>query len=195
MRIRKLFPLVLSCLLAAGLAPAAHAAKTIFFGGVASQASTMARCYPNFVNIGYPADNQVSRVINMINADPGNHYMVAGHSSGAKYANAVATGVRNKAQITLVDIDGFAPRAVPKAVKTVCWRATNGRGLYSRNAGSMTPGNGCDIVRTQVQSRCTTAWCLHFAPINLNVPGGLNDSTWISQGYRNCAPNHAWAQP
>ncbi len=170
-------------------------AKVIFFGGSTSTKSVMSACYPHSENFGYHASAHVKEVVKEINSHPSQNYIVAGHSSGAKYANSVARKVARPQQITLVDLDGYAPRKIPSAVKRVCWNATNGRGLSSRNANSMTTGNNCQIIKTQTAPSCRTKWCLHFSIINLNVPGNLNNKTWISQGYRNCAPNMNWAKP
>lgn len=173
------------------------APEVIFFGGAQSQQAPMNSCFPRFKNFPYPAQGGVDSMLKQINspANKDKPYLIAGHSSGAKYANMLASGAVNPSRITLVDLDGYAPRSVPKAVRRICWKATNGRGLWSRNAGSMSSGNNCGEVKTHVASQCSTPWCLHFSLVNLVVPGDLRDSTWITQGYKNCQANGKWAAP
>ena len=181
------------------VAPIARASdnKIFLFGGVASRKAEISSCYrdPRYTNFGYPAEDQVAKVVAEINNHPDKAYTIAGHSSGAQYANMVAQQVENPERITLVDLDGFAPRNVPAAVKRVCWKAVNGKGLSSRNAGSMTAGNNCQIVKTHLAPACRTKWCLHFSLVNPNAPEDLNSATWRTHGYRDCTPNLEWLEP
>lgn len=177
--------------------PSQAAEKTFFFGGAQAQKGQMDACIGGTKNFGMAQwQSGVSAALAEMNA-PANlnkPYTVVGHSSGAKYANQVASQARNPQRITLIDLDGFAPRNVPKGVNRVCWKATNGRGLSSRNAGSMAPSNGCQTVKTATAPQCSTTWCLHFALVNANVPGNLNNSTWVSQGYSHCKAFTGWQQ-
>ncbi|MGZ3710390.1 MAG: hypothetical protein ACXVBE_01485 [Bdellovibrionota bacterium] len=186
----------LACL-AFSLANEAMAGPSIFlFGGATSTKSQVQGCYPaaKVEAFGYPpAGGEMGRVIATINANPDRKFIVAGHSSGAKYANRVASQVKNPSRITLVDLDGYAPRSVPKAVHRVCWKAVNGSKLASRNAPSMAQSNNCEVVKTYTSATCKTRWCLHFALVNKNVPGNLNDRSWITQGYKSCSANLDWA--
>lgn len=170
------------------LAPAARA-ETIYFGGVGAQSKITKGCYPQLNNYGYPVSGaSLAALITKINKDPNAKFTLVGHSSGARYSNYLAARVKNPGRITVVALDGFAPRGLPKAVNTVCWKANNGRGVSSRNAGSMAKGNGCKIVKTQVAKRCETPWCLHFALVNTNAPARLNGGNFISSGYNSCRP-------
>lgn len=175
--------------LALFVAPNAHADTVFFFGGVASKASVISSCYPSFTSFGYPADAKVNQVIAEINASPNKKFTLLGHSSGAKYINQIASRVKNPGRITIANLDGFAPDGVPKAVNRICWRASNGKGLLSKNASSMSTTRNCKEVRTTLAPYCNTTWCLHFAMVNLNTPSSLNGGTFAAQGYKNCQPN------
>ena len=182
------------------LIPAAHSAdqpKVFFFGGATSKAKTINSCYPDVTAFDYPPTSKVALAAAEMN-EKGNRdkpYVVVCHSSGCKFANKLAQEVANPSRLTMVNFDGFAPDAVPKAARRICWKAENGRGLLSPNAASRSPARNCGEVRTLKAPHCTTAWCLHFALVNLNVPGSLNDGTWISQGYKNCKPHTPWMTP
>lgn len=208
-----LTPLLFLCLVSSAQA----AEKVIFFGGAQSKTAALDRCFPGFENHGY-ADGSVQRVIDEIRAHPENHYTVVGHSSGAAYANTVARAValgfkgdrRQKARapvadrITLIDLDGFAPRSVPASVPRKCWHAKGGTSgkLVSRNYSSMSADNNCSEVHTYEDSHCKTVWCLHFTLVNPRTPatiaggywtggrkgvGRYVPATWVPHGYDNCS--------
>ncbi len=177
------------------------APKVILFGGAASQKGVLDKCFPNFENYGYPADGAVAGVIKKINDNPDQEYIVAGHSSGAKYSNMVGQGnLKNPDRIKIISLDGFAPRSVPKSIKNrICWNAkggTTGR-IQSRNYGSMSTANNCSEVKTKQNSTCSTVWCMHFAMMNHQVPSNLDQggpNHWVTAGYKGCSPNVDWAK-
>jgi hypothetical protein len=167
----------------------ARADQTIFFGGVGARKSVTSACYPAYENFSYPVSQaQLDRLIARINGSPRERFTLIGHSSGAKFSNYIADRVKNPGRITVTALDGYAPRGLPKEVRTICWKATNGEGVWSRNAGSMVKGNNCKIVKTQLARRCQTPWCLHFAIVNLNVPPALGGKDFIARGYEGCRP-------
>jgi hypothetical protein len=167
--------------------------KVILFGGVGSTTSMMNACSDqNFWNIGYNlAPGQVDRVVAEIDANPHQPYIIAGHSSGAEYSNEVGRKVKNPRQVSIISLDGFAPRDLQRRMQTACWYASNGKGLRSRNAESMTEEN-CGTVKYFVAPHCKTAWCLHFALVNRAAPADLSGSTFRSEGYRDCEANTGW---
>lgn len=175
-------------------------AKIFFFGGAQAQGNQMKACYPKYVNISWAeGQSSISKVVGEINKpeNVNKEYVIAGHSSGAKWANMVALRAKNPKRIKLRDLDGFAPDnpgRVPQAVDRVCWRATNGKGLNSRNFKSMNTGRNCGSVKTHTAPHCKTQWCLHFSMINPNVPANLHDKSWVAQGYKGCKMNSAWAK-
>jgi hypothetical protein len=170
----------------------ASAVKPHFFGGVGSTQRGTSSCYPNMETFGYPAANSVKSVVAAINASPNEPVTLVGHSSGASYVNQIASQVKNPGRITLVSLDGFTPKGVPKSVNRTCWKATNGHGTWSKNAQYMTTANGCGTVKTFTLPHCETAWCLHFALVNLNAPKDLSAKNFIQHGYDNCKPNRNW---
>jgi hypothetical protein len=176
-----------------GLTPALASTPVVFFGGVASNTAVLNHCFPTFRNHGYnEGAAAVREEVAEINAHPDEHYIVAGHSSGAAYANEVASRVVHPERITLVDLDGFAPVGVPKAVQRVCWKAEGGRSghLQSRNAGAMTKANNCEEVRVHQDSHCDTVWCMHFSLVNPDSPADLASGgrdPWTRMGYEGCS--------
>lgn len=168
--------------------------EVIFFGGVAATISQIKSCYPNFLKTyawgaGAPGVNEAANLMNAP-ANKKKHYLIAGHSSGARYANQLAMKVVNPERITLVDLDGFAPDQARKRIKdTTCWRASAGKSL-SRNYGSMTAGR-CGKVETFTKAKqCNNAACLHFALVNANAK--VSYANWLVKGYSNCKPNRDW---
>ena len=130
--------------------------------------------------------------------------MIAGHSSGAAYANLVAKGttkkgkplkITNPGRVTLLDLDGFAPIGVPKTIQRICWNANGGAGkkpIPSRNFGAMTVGNNCGQVKTHQNQTCKDSWCLHFTLVNKNAKASLA-SDWPTKGYDGCSESAlAW---
>jgi hypothetical protein len=180
--------------------PASAEEKVIFFGGSMSQKAVLDRCFPGFVNSGYPAGNNVQAAIDEIRAHPENHYTVVGHSSGAKYANLVVGSVvrgfkgnRRQApaapvdpsQVTLIDLDGYAPDGVPKSVpRRVCWHAQGGVSgkIKSRNYSSMSPDRNCTEVHTYQDNHCKTVWCMHFTVVNPQTPDLLGSGYYVKGG-------------
>lgn len=165
------------------------------FGGVGATAEAMNTCGNDFRNIGYEEGlAQVKKIVKEINAHPDQKYIIAGHSSGAAYANSVAAGVKNSDQIKLVDLDGYAPIGLQERLKnSVCWYAENGRGDYSKNADSMR--ENCRHVKVFRAPHCKTSWCLHFALVNQRTPANLVGKTFRAHGYDNCVTNLEWTQP
>ena len=171
--------------------------KVIYFGGATAKKSVLNQCFPDFENYGYPASSAAqNNVVNEINAHPNQQYIIAGHSSGALFADNVAKAkLLNPSRITLVDLDGYAPRNVPSAIKRVCVRAasTSHPGLHSRNYDSMNKSNNCEYVFTHSDAHCSSknpkdmAWCLHFSIVNPQTPSGLGSGNWSSQGYKGCS--------
>lgn len=167
-----------------------------FFGGAQSKSSEMNACYPTTNNIAYSVGRSgVTKVLGVINSSRNStrRYTIVGHSSGAKYANMVANKAKNPDRITLIMLDGYAPRSVSKKVgRRVCWRASNDKRLLSRNYYSAQKSNNCTEVHTYRASHCKTKWCLHFSLVNTRVPAGLDNGNWFFAGYRGCQPNLNW---
>ncbi len=173
------------------LATARDTPIIIYFGGADSQKTDLDRCFPNFRNYGYPV-SQVAQdaLVQEIKQNPRRSYILAGHSSGSRYAIniAKAEGIATRSRLTLVSLDGFAPRGVPQSVRRICWNAANrSTNSRSRNFSSMTLGNNCGEVHTHYTSRCGSAskWCLHFSVVNPATPTNLND--WAREGYNGCS--------
>lgn len=168
--------------------------RFILIGGEGSKAESMNQCKGNveILNIAYSdAPARVSEIVEEIDSHPEVRYVVAGHSSGARYSNEIGFKVKDPQNLTIISLDGFHPKKIKGRVDTACWSANNGRGLVSKNAFSMTAEN-CGRVRSFSAPHCETAWCLHFSLVNLVAPKRLNGKTFRAMGYRNCLANSQW---
>jgi hypothetical protein len=179
------------------VASSAHAMsdkEVVFFGGVAATSAQIRSCYPDFLKAyawGQGASG-VNEAANLMNspANKKKHYLIAGHSSGAKFANQLAMKVVNPERLTLVDLDGYAPDQAHRKVKdTTCWRASSGNAL-SRNYRSM-QASRCGKVETYTKAKqCNNGACLHFALVNANAK--VTYGNWLVKGYSGCRPNRDW---
>lgn len=139
----------------------------------------------------------IKSIVDEIAKNPTTHYIIAGHSSGAAFANQVAREVGNPKQIELADLDGFAADpALQKRVKTKCWYAerkdAQGKVLASsRNAGSM---KNCKDSEAFINRTCDSGakMCLHFALVNKSAPKDLGMTDFASRGYEGCSTNLKW---
>lgn len=192
----------------------------VYFGGYAATAPQMqcwqqgAEAQPEFASYSfeahaYPAGagadkasaiqkgaRTIAAVVAEIDNNPGVHFVVAGHSSGAALSDRVAELVKNPAQIELVALDGFAPSpALQKRVNSRCIYAysTSVKGLASLNAASMQ--NNCMVSHAYADAHCRTSWCLHFSLVNEVAPPNLSASTFKAHGYDGCRTNLSWLKP
>jgi hypothetical protein len=191
--ISKIFFVLTFC--AASSAQAVSDRQVIFFGGFQSTKDQIQSCYPDFLKVyewgaGIAGVDEALAYINSP-ANRHKHYLIAGHSMGAIYANRVAMRALNPDRLTLVGLDGFsAPGEVHLRVKdSTCWRAK------SPDATSMSYGTqrleDCGRVRTYSKARqCTNGACLHFALVNTSTT--VTYLNWLASGYRSCRPNRDW---
>lgn len=201
-----------------GISAAEAATTVIYFGGYGASQEQMkcwedgARKDPRYAGYDFKAfpypigatgakasvlaagENTIQRVLKRIGEmsarDPKRKFIIAGHSSGAALANAVAERVKNPSQVELVDLDGFAASPLlQKRIKTTCVYAENpNTGLRSRNAGSMTTNCPKENQKRYPAAQCKTAWCLHFAVVNTKAPPYLG-SDFKQNGYKGCGTN------
>lgn len=170
----------------------------IYFGGVGSEKKVLDQCFPSFRNYEYPVSlADQNKLVEEIKKYPQKKYIIAGHSSGSQYAiNIMKTEkLPNHYRMTLVNLDGFAPRGVPLSVRRVCWNAENHLNqVKSRNFASMSLENNCSEVHTHSTLHCKSLskWCLHFSVVNPDTPENLDN---LAQGYKNCSEDKLkWLQ-
>lgn len=168
------------------------------FGGVASQKKQMDRCTgQQFRNIPISRGSAgVNEVLKEIKSHPDQRYVVAGHSSGAKFSKRLGWKLkgRDNKNVRIISLDGYAPDGLNRFVRTQCWIATNGGRKRSINAKYMSVDR-CGEVKRYEAPHCKTGWCLHFSLVNIRAPVYLNGSTFASDGYSKCVANTAWANP
>jgi pimeloyl-ACP methyl ester carboxylesterase len=133
---------------------------------------------------------------------PNRSFIIAGHSSGAALAAAVAERSRGRTNVKLIVLDdgvdeGFAPpRGFEPATQIECWSVANGKLVsYNRDAARAFCGNYHEFAA----KGCRTDVCLHFAIVNLNAAADLTYETAFAVGrdggtggYQNLKVNLSW---
>jgi pimeloyl-ACP methyl ester carboxylesterase len=134
----------------------------------------------------------ISQWVDRIDQAPaGSQFILAGHSSGAAVADAVALKVKEKSRIKLIVLDGFLPDPTLLA-QAVCWSATDdGAGtLHSLNFATTKTCPNFHVLR---YGGCTNSMCLHFSLINAGArSAGITSSNFAATGYKDLSPTLAW---
>lgn len=119
-------------------------------------------------------------------------FIVAGHSSGAAYAERLAQAVHDKSKVRLVLLEGFGSPKNQEGVQTSCWYAKNGA-LTGFNAPSMLNPKVCPNGASAFNAPwCKTKVCLHISLVNLNTLPNLSPSTVAKQALENCQGPREW---
>ncbi len=200
----------------------------IFFGGyLSSQAdmnawvgaarrSTFGKTF-DFQGIPYPANTSfierdavqanrlvIDALVGQIKASPDRTFIVAGHSSGGAPAAAVVeqagSGRKNVRLVVLedgVEVGFKAPPGFDASRQIECWSAVNGPSLKSFTRDQTK--RFCTVYHEVQAATCRTAYCLHFAIVNLGVPADLTQGTAFlvapngtTGGYQNLRINLSW---
>lgn len=140
------------------------------------------------------ASAKIKKVVNFINDNPTNRYILVCHSSGCAVSNAAAWKIKDPSNSEIVNLDGFAPGPkLQKKMKSTCWYATNQYGNESRNADSMR--ENCKNTKSYQSNTCRTRWCLHFSLVNTEVIPKLGPKTYSWRGYESCSAFMDWYNP
>jgi len=113
---------------------------------------------------------------------------IVGHSSGCAIANEVNSRLKaDHKNITLVDLDGFAP--LPKQIKgsTVqAWSAEGPGGSHSKNWAK-----GHIMFHA---AQATNRWSLHFSLVNTAATDDIKSGSDkdLAKGYAGCITNLDW---
>jgi len=131
---------------------------------------------------GFKHYDAVVKKIEDNGADP---VFIVGHSSGCAIADEVNSRVKgDHKNITLVDLDGFAP--FPKQIKgssVQAWSAEGGGGQSLNWA----KGN-----KMYTASSATKQWSLHFSLVNTAATDAITKDNYRTKGYAGCIANLAW---
>jgi len=136
-------------------------------------------------------EKQFDGVIKKIEAfDADTTIFIVGHSSGCAIANELNSRLKgDHSHITLVDLDGFAPRADQiKESSVQAWTAQGpgGKGQslhWAEEKQKFTAG------------KATQTWSLHFSLVNIAATDAITKDNYKSTGYAGCMANLCWLPP
>lgn len=183
------------------LTPAAHAGQCpsiqgkigVLFGGDLSNTAAMQPCYPDLVSVSkYDGASMIDCFAQQIDEWNGpRKFVVAGHSTGAVYAEHLVQRVRDKSKVRLVLLEGYGSPANQRGVETSCWYARNGA-MQGFNAPSMRNPSVCPGGASALDAPwCKTIVCLHVSLVNLHAPEDLSRET-IGDAFETCQGNRGW---
>jgi len=119
----------------------------------------------------------------------GNIYIV-GHSSGCAIANEANSLLQgDHKNITLVDLDGFAPSGDQKKGATVQAWSAEGDGGRGHSV------NWAKGKRIYIAASATKEWSLHFSLVNTAATDAITQDNYKTKGYAGCIANLAWLPP
>jgi hypothetical protein len=125
--------------------------------------------------------------IKKIEDSPADKIYIVGHSSGCAIANEVNARVkRDHKNITLVDLDGFAPSGDQIKGATVQAWSAEGDGGRGHSV------NWAKGKRMYTASSATEAWSLHFSLVNTAATDAITKDNYKNKGYAGCIANLCW---
>ncbi len=130
--------------------------------------------------------DQFDGVIKKIEDAGANTLFIVGHSSGCAIANELNSRLKgDHSQITLVDLDGFAPTDDQIKKSTVqAWSAEGsggGKSLHWANRN-----------KKFIAASATQEWSLHFSLVNTAATDAITKDNYRSKGYAGCIANLCW---
>jgi hypothetical protein len=125
---------------------------------------------------------QFDDAIKIIEDSHADKIFIVGHSSGCAIANEVNSRLEgDHKDITLVDLDGFAPQHKQIKKSTVqAWYAVGGGGKSVNHALGR-------IKSTATQA--TQPWSLHFSLVNKAATDDITHENYKTEGYAGCIAN------
>ena len=112
---------------------------------------------------------------------------VVGHSSGCAIANELNSRVKgNHSNVTLVDLDGFAPSADQiknSSVQAWCAEGSGGKGRSL---------NWAAWKKKFITGSATQPWSLHFSLVNSAATDAITKDNYKTKGYAGCLANLCW---
>jgi len=147
--------------------------------------------YPDIPHAGEHAAvngfTQFDEVIKKIEDSGADKIFIVGHSSGCAIANEVNSRLQgDHKNVTLVDLDGFAPHPKQKKGATVqAWYAVGPGGKGKSKNHSL--GH---IKYTATHA--TEEWSLHFSLVNKAATNDITNKNYKTEGYAGCIANLDW---
>lgn len=119
---------------------------------------------------------------------------IVGHSSGCAIANELNSRIKgDHKNITLVDLDGFAPSPgqVKKSSLQV-WSAEGAKGGQSLHHDDW--GRVQSQLQVYTAASATNKWSLHFSLVNTAATDAIKSSSDedLKKGYAGCIANLCW---
>jgi predicted esterase len=130
-------------------------------------------------------EDQFDEVIKNIQGSGADKIFIVGHSSGCAIANELNSRLGgDRKNVTLVDLDGFAPlpKQIAASQQVQAWYAVGpgGRGK------SMNHSSG----RIKYQAtHATEGWSLHFSLVNKAATNKITQKNYKKEGYAGCIAN------
>ena len=132
--------------------------------------------------------------IKKIEASGADTKYIVGHSSGCAIANEVNSRLKGTDKnITLVDLDGFAPSADQiKNSNHQIWSAEGAKGGKSLNHDKW--GRYSSQLQIYTAASATNIWSLHFSLVNTAATDAIKSSSDddLKKGYAGCIANLCW---
>ena len=125
-------------------------------------------------------------IYNIENTDADTLFLV-GHSSGCAIANELNSRLKgDHSQITLVDLDGFAPQ--PDQIKKSSVEAWSAEGAGGKGR-SLHWAAGHKMFTS---ASATQVWSLHFSLVNTAATDAITKDNYKTEGYAGCVANLCW---
>jgi len=139
-------------------------------------------------------EDQFDEVIKKIQGSGADKIFIVGHSSGCAIADEVNFRLGgDRKNVTLVDLDGFAPHhdQIKKSSLQV-WSAEGAKGGKSLHHDDWGPYSGQLQVYTAASA--TNKWSLHFSLVNTAATDAIKSSSDedLKKGYAGCIANLCW---
>ena len=132
-------------------------------------------------------EKRFDEVIQKIEDSGADTIFIVGHSSGCAIANEVNSRLKgDHKNVTLVDLDGFAPHPKQKKGATVqAWYAVGPGG----KGKSMNHSLG---HKKYIAAHATEPWSLHFSLVNKAATNHITNKNYKTEGYAGCIANLDW---
>ena len=137
---------------------------------------------------GFKKNVGFDTVIDIINKSGADTLFIVGHSSGCAIANALNALVDpDKFQITLIDLDGFAPHHDQRKKSVVeAWSAD---GPDPKKDQSL---RWSAHHKMSHSTEATKKWALHFFLVNKTATDKITYKNYDTEGYAGCIANLDW---
>jgi predicted esterase len=130
-------------------------------------------------------EDQFDEVIKKIQGSGADKIFIVGHSSGCAIADEVNFRVGgDRKNVTLVDLDGFAPlpKQIADSQQVQAWYAVGpgGRGKSKNHLSGR--------IKYQA-THATEDWSLHFSLVNKAATNKITQKNYKKEGYAGCIAN------